>query len=215
MTHQLSRPATVDELYSRVMSRINRQSMEELEELYGDVWASKFFDVENYVHRACKKVEKYGLFGGPFKRVLDIGCGFGYFCAAVECAGHYAVGIDIPHGCLMEVSTAVGFTFVPYRLKRHERIPLQFGSLDLITLMGVNFCDEWGNTQHPPSSGSGWWGPIEYQALIADLFERLSPGGILQFEYNRGPESEFLKNTAWNPPAEVFDNILRFRKPSP
>lgn len=192
----------VPELARAIVDRIDLKAMEQNANLFAEVWAAKFFRVEEYAHRAAEKAFALGLHHGPPRRILDIGCGFGYLCLAAEALGHRATGIDIPHPCMAAVAQAVPFEFVPLEIKKFTRIDRPRGSLDLIVMIGVNMMD---------MPEGRWWGVAEYQALFEDLRGLLSPGGILHVEFNRGAETDFLGTTNWRGLHTIDGNVIRFQ----
>jgi SAM-dependent methyltransferase len=56
----------------------------------------KYLDHEYWLRGAHRRAERAGLLGGPRRRVLDLGCGAGWFAAYLKTLGHEVVGLDVP-----------------------------------------------------------------------------------------------------------------------
>jgi SAM-dependent methyltransferase len=208
-----------------MLARIDRQAMRRHEQTFADVWAKKFFAVEDFAPRAAEKALELHLDDpGKRKRILDVGCGFGYLVLACDCLGHDAVGLDIPHDCTAAVAVAVGFKLVSHKIHRFELLPDQLQGFDLITMTGVNLFERLNGTQQPLDNltinadqslpPAGWWREPEYRFLIRDLYERLRPGGEIFIEFNHGPENDWLINVRWDHPhsASNHNRIQIFRE---
>jgi SAM-dependent methyltransferase len=207
------------DLTQLMMGRIDRDAMRTNEAVFKDVWANKFFAVEEYAARAAEKALELHLDDpGKRKRLLDVGCGFGYLVVAAECLGHTAVGLDIPHPCTAAVAVAMGFRLVSHQIHRFELLPQELTDFDLITMTGVNLFERQNGkaldnltiNQDPSLPPEGWWREPEYRFLIRDLWERLRPGGQVFIEFNRGPENNWLSTVRWDQPhAKNNDNRIQ------
>lgn len=69
-------------------------------------------------------------------RVLDIGCGAGRFCLALQERGHEVVGIDVSPGAV-EASRARGV--IDARPVALEEVDASLGTFDAVVMMGNNF----------------------------------------------------------------------------
>jgi SAM-dependent methyltransferase len=105
------------------------------------------------------RAAELGLHEAQRRRILDIGCGPGFFMAVARSLGHDCEGVDAPESHLSAVERRVygGLTQAlkcregvkPLFVERFVRLPFDDGSYDLITAFWVCFnrhrqADEWG-----------------------------------------------------------------------
>src|SRR5438132_824835 len=60
----------------------------------GDAWP-KYLDLKTWMEINLRRVRDLGLDLGGRKRVLDIGCGTGYFLYICQYLGHHVLGLDL------------------------------------------------------------------------------------------------------------------------
>lgn len=117
------------------------------------------------------------------QRILDIGCGFGYFVLVCQRAGETATGLDVPDPLIEEAVRILGIRFSPYEVTAMKRLPLVYERLDLVTTFGVMF-----RHGKPDQSGDYWEWP-EYAFLAEDICGRLRAGGRWVIRPNRQSEA--------------------------
>ena len=123
-------------------------------------------------HRASQDAVDYvyqiGLDNNHPKRMLDVGCGFGYFVRACILLGHDITGIDLEdevHGRvwdILQVRPHVRDCVLEYT----KMLPVDLKEFDLITMMGF------GLPRYMPLND--WH---HYRRPIQDILSRLKPGG--------------------------------------
>jgi SAM-dependent methyltransferase len=179
---------TVADLTKLMLDRINTGSMAGYRETLVDSTWHKFWDYQIFVPLAAQKAFDLELDIGKKKRILDVGCAFGFLCLAAEILGHRAVGLDLPNHILQIANECVPIRLIEHRIKRGEKLPTgaDLENLDLITMIGVNLRD-----------ADGWWGATHWKSLIDDLRSRLAPNGLIYLEFNRGAETDFLQHVDW------------------
>ena len=79
-----------------------------------------------------------GLHQGPPLRILDIGCGYGYFLWVCQQYGHDGLGIDLPAYLPFEANTILGQLWLAADIQPSRLWP-RAGKYNLITTFGVNF----------------------------------------------------------------------------
>lgn len=131
----------------------------------------KFFRHPGYYRRSMQRIASdLGLIGGTRGlRILDIGCGVGFFVSACREAGHDAMGIDLPDRVLQRAASINGTPYLVHRVQIDEPLPEHLLSLDRVTIFGVNF-------RHADDSRWTW---VDFRCLLTDLWPRLNSGGEL------------------------------------
>src|SRR5580698_15043 len=69
--------------------------------------AAKYTDYDHWVPFNVARVAALGLYHSKRVRILDIGCGPGYFLASAMACGHDCYGIDAPASILTKVEARV------------------------------------------------------------------------------------------------------------
>ncbi|HLJ50422.1 MAG TPA: methyltransferase domain-containing protein [Bryobacteraceae bacterium] len=118
-------------------------------------------------------------------RILDIGCGPGFFMRVGRVLGHDCHGIDVPEDCFTplerqvysEILRALGCDQLVSRLYIERFVPLPFEdqSHDLLTAFLICF-----NRHRQPDE----WGTEEWQFFVNDALRILREGGRLLLELN-------------------------------
>ncbi len=122
-------------------------------------------------------------------RILDVGCGPGYFIAAALACGHECYGIDAPAGVLTDVEARVYSEMLaalscsdrvtPVLIERFHPMALPVRDLDLITAFWICF------NRHQQADE---WGAREWRFWVEDALSHLRDGGVLHLELNSNPE---------------------------
>lgn len=133
---------------------------------------------------AVLRAMRLGLAERPGLRILDIGCGAGFFIAVANHFQHDCVGTDIPTERL-PAAVASTYDTCLRALRCYDRrsaltvqpyVPLPVDeSFDLITAGLICF------NEYP--SGATWSRP-EWEFFLADVTQHLRPGGRLYLELN-------------------------------
>ena len=100
-------------------------------------------------------------------RILDIGCGFGYFCSVGLALGHYVTGLDLHDSMVRQGAAILNVQYVGHEIRRYKPLPSLLTGYDLITMFGVNLRGPSGN----------YWSHHQYAFLALDLCDRLKSGG--------------------------------------
>lgn len=142
----------------------------------GEGW-QKFLDLSRWMAVNWNRVRELELDFGFRKRILDLGCGTGYFLYICDWLGHDVVGLDVDDRPMYgEVMQALGLGRVLWRIRSFQPLPDLGRKFDLITAFLVCFNGH---------KGSKLWGPAEWKFFLDDLETRLRPGGRMYLELNR------------------------------
>ncbi len=112
-------------------------------------------------------------------RILDIGCGFGYFLDACRDLGHDVIGVDMPDSVIEQAAGILDIPFRPLAIKACNPLPDDLTGFDLVTTFGVMFRHGCVHASHD------YWGWPEYAFLARDICNRLNPTGRWGIRPNR------------------------------
>jgi SAM-dependent methyltransferase len=151
--------------------------------------AAKYADYRLWIPFNLARIGHLELQDSCPLRILDIGCGPGYFLACARACGHEAYGIDAPSDILSDVENrtysellaALRLTpFVsPVLIERYVPLASRWHDLDFVTAFWICF-----NRHRQPDE----WGADEWRFFVDDALLHLRPAGILRLELNANPE---------------------------
>jgi SAM-dependent methyltransferase len=168
------------------LQRIDRLGTETASALQRDpACAAKYTDHHFWIPFNVDRIGALALHRSQPLRILDIGCGPGYFLAAALACGHECYGIDAPATVMSEVEVRVYSEMLaalscdqrvsPLLIERFVPMAIPLGDLDLITAFWICF-----NRHDQPDE----WGAAEWQFFVQDALSHLRDGGILHLELN-------------------------------
>jgi SAM-dependent methyltransferase len=172
------------------LSRIERLDREMASVLAGDpASAAKYADYRFWIPFNIARVGALSLHTSAPLRILDIGCGPGYFLAAARACGHMCYGVDTPANILSGVENRVYSEMLaalacdpfvaPLLIERFVPMSLPCRDLDTITAFWICF-----NRHRQPDE----WGVSEWRFFVDDAVSHLRLGGSLYLELNPNPE---------------------------
>src|SRR4029453_17250882 len=167
-TQRVIYPLPIDPL----LARIDQQRLREIHQRYAGspVEYAKYADVEWWLRMNRERVQDLKLHRSAPKRVLDLGCGGGFFLFILKRLGHTVLGLDVAQVSLFtELLELFGVPRVVWRINAFEPLPDLDQKFDWITAFSVNF-----NLYHPSRQR---WGPAEWDFFLRDLQRHLAPGG--------------------------------------
>jgi SAM-dependent methyltransferase len=189
--HKLAQPLTYRRAWRKVrrftfplpltplLADIDQQRLREIRQRYANspVGLAKYANVERWLRLNRKRVQDLQLHRSTPKRVLDLGCGGGFFLFILKKLGHSVLGLDMDW---FPLTTALLDLFdvprVVWTIKAFEPLPDLGRKFDWITAFSVSF------SLYRPSKRC--WGPAEWDFLLRDLQRYLAPGGQIFFALN-------------------------------
>lgn len=147
-----------------------------------DRYPTKFTNIEHWLPEAVARFFDYELDQLPFgSRILDLGCGAGYFQVVCRHFGHDAWGTDLDDDPFYnEVIPFLNVQRIIHRIDALTPLP-QFepGPFDVVTTFMTCF------NKLP---GGAPWTEKEWMFLIDDLMRQVRPGGQFLVKFNRNHE---------------------------
>jgi SAM-dependent methyltransferase len=198
-----------------ILTQIDWERAREIQQRYANstVGYAKYANIEPWLRLNRERVQDLNLHRSTPKSVLDLGCGGGFFLFILKNLGHSVLGLDVERVPLFgELLELFGVPRVVYRINAFEPLP-DFGqTFDWITGFSVNF-----NLYHPSKER---WGTAEWDFLLRDLQNHLTPDGKIFFGLNPSYNGDYytseIRDLFLSRGAEVerervlFHNGLRF-----
>ena len=163
-----------------LLAQLDRQELERIRLQYEDgrdsIW-SKYLDARKWLSRNIDYARRFGWLLAPPRDTLDLGCGAGYFLFVMRQLGSNVLGLDLEDPVFNDILRVLQIERVPFRIKRREKLP-DFGGrkFDLITAWMICFNDY--------DRDDTIWGPRDWDYLLNDLTEKLTPDGRIVFYFN-------------------------------
>jgi SAM-dependent methyltransferase len=169
--HPISLPALLDE--------IDEQRLLEIQQRHAQsrVHPAKYADVERWLKTNIERVQDLKLNQMPPQKILDLGCGGGFFLFICKQCGHEGLGLDTGEAPVF--SDLVDLLHVDrtlWKIKAFEPLPDLGRKFDWITAFSVGF------NRNPDKS---LWGIPEWEFFLNDLERHhLKPGGKIFLALN-------------------------------
>ena len=137
---------------------------------------AKYADVTRFWRENRRRVQDLGLHRSTGKRVLDLGCGGGFFLYLLKQLGHDVVGLDIDEFPLFrELIDLFGVPRIVWTIEAFQPLPDLGPRFDCITAFAISF----------NRSGNQEWGAAQWNFFLTDLEGQLAPDGTMLFTLNR------------------------------
>jgi len=186
-TLRLLRPNRFPLETQRVIETIDPNGFERIRRRYavadpGADWP-KYLDLDRWIGVNIRRIRQLELDLARPKRILDLGCGAGYFLYIAQLLGHSGVGLDMDRlPMFREITRLLGVRRVVQRIQAFRALP-NFGQrFDVITAFMICF-----NNHKMP----GLWGVREWEFFLADLGKYLRPRGQIWLELNQEYDGTF------------------------
>lgn len=158
-----------------MLAAIDRDAFAAIAERFRDDKFAKYLDLPLWLHKNVQRAQRLGLDRSVPRRVLDLGCGCGYFLHVCRMLGHEVCGVDWyePGSLFDEMRKLLDVPVAQYRIEAGLPIP-GAGAAEVVTAHMITFN---GHCEQP-------WGRDEW-AWFLDQFQ---PGAMIGLEMNREPD---------------------------
>ena len=171
----------------RVIETIDPVEFEQIRRRYavtdpGADWP-KYLDLDRWIGVNIRRIRQLELDVAHPKRILDLGCGAGYFLYIAQLLGHSGVGLDIDRVAMFrEITRLLGVRRVVQQIQAFRPLPSFGQKFDVITAFMICF-----NNHKMP----GLWGVPEWEFFLNDLGKHLTPRGRVWLELNQEYDETF------------------------
>jgi SAM-dependent methyltransferase len=186
-TLRLLRPKGFRLETQRVIETIDPASLEQIRQRYavadpGADWP-KYLDLDRWIGVNIRRIRQLELDVARPKRILDLGCGAGYFLYIAQLLGHSGVGLDIDRVAMFrEVTRLLGVRRIVQQIQAFRPLPSFGQKFDVITAFMICF-----NNHKMP----GLWDVPEWEFFLNDLGKHLTPRGRVWLELNQEYDETF------------------------
>ena len=143
----------------------------------------KYLDLDRWIGVNIRRIRQLELDLSRPKRILDLGCGAGYFLYIAQLLDHSGVGLDMDRlPMFREVTHLLGVRRVVQRIQPFRPLPNVGQKFDVITAFMVCF-----NNHKMP----GLWAVPEWEFFLDDLAKHLKPRGLVWLELNQEYDGTF------------------------
>jgi SAM-dependent methyltransferase len=172
----------------RVYGPIDRAAWTQLQSRFPDrpdaPRINRFSDIDHWLRVNIERAQDLWLDRTRPLRILDLGCGPGYFLYVCRCLGHQGLGLDIDEQPLFRETTALlGVRRVISRIEPRTPLPDLGEKFDLVT--GHRVCFQ--KTERFGTGPGEWneWDRGDWQFFLDDVRNRiLKPGGRILLDFN-------------------------------
>jgi SAM-dependent methyltransferase len=171
----------------RVIETIDPVEFEQIRRQYavanpGADWP-KYLDLDRWIAVNIRRIRQLELDVARPKRILDLGCGAGYFLYIAQLLGHSGVGLDIDRlPMFREITRLLGVHRIVQRIEPFRPLPDLGRKFDLVTAFMVCF-----NEHKMP----GLWKVPEWEFFLDDLAKHLTARGRVWLELNQEYDETF------------------------
>jgi SAM-dependent methyltransferase len=165
----------------RVIETIDPVAFEQIRQRYAgsdptEDWR-KYLNLDRWIGINIRRIRHIELDLARRKRILDLGCGAGYFLYVAQLLGHSGFGLDLDRiPMFAEITSLLGVRRVIQRIQAFRPLPDLGGKFDLITAFMICF-----NSHRRPDL----WGVAEWNFFLDDIAKHLAPRGRVWLELNR------------------------------
>jgi len=168
--------------FGPVFVGLDQKRLDEIRQRYA---GQKYADVDQWLRVNRERVQDLKLHRARPRRVLDLGCGGGFFLFILKRFNHSVLGLDIDESPLFRNLLEVfGVPRIIFRIEPFQPLPKFEHQFDWITAFSVGFDRDRATNSR--------WGAREWEFLLRDLQSRLAPDGKIYLALNPLPTGEYL-----------------------
>jgi 2-polyprenyl-3-methyl-5-hydroxy-6-metoxy-1,4-benzoquinol methylase len=176
----------IRKLAQPIIASIRRDAVDKVHELHRnstDGYTKYFHDLDWNIEYVVNEALQADLVNVPPQRVLDIGCGPGYFLYALQQFGHDVVGLDVDWTEIFnDLIKELKIPRIVHAVEAFKPMPPTGEKFDVITALGIVF-----DMHRTPDI----WGPKQWEFFLADCRSRLRPGGRVFLRFNPATTQKF------------------------
>jgi len=186
-TLRVLRPTRFQLEIQRVIETIDPAGFGQIRERYvvadpGADWP-KYLDLDRWIGVNIRRIRQLELDVARPKRILDLGCGAGYFLHIAQLLGHSGVGLDMDRLAMFrEITRLLGVRRVVQQIQAFRPLSNFGQKFDVITAFMICFNNH---------KMSGLWGVPEWEFFLDDLAKHLTPRGRVWLELNQEYDGTF------------------------
>ena len=186
-TLRVLRPTRFQLETQRVIETIDPAGFGQIRQRYvvadpGADWP-KYLDLDRWIGVNIRRIRQLELDVARPKRILDLGCGAGYFLHIAQLLGHSGVGLDMDRLAMFrEITRLLGVRRVVEQIQAFRPLPNFGQKFDVITAFMICF-----NNHKMP----GLWGVPEWEFFLDDLAKHLTRRGRVWLELNQEYDGTF------------------------
>ncbi len=170
--------------YLRIRRRTDKGAFERIRRRYvaDEEKYSEYLRLDYFLLYNLYRCYLLGLQRGPALRILDIGCGGGYFAYICGLLGHDVQAIDVADFAVFnEMIEVFKVRRRTWRVRPLESLPAFEARFHLVTAFRTTF-----NLSTDSNTEGNMWGPREWEFLLDDLMENhLERAGRIYIQLNR------------------------------
>lgn len=168
--------------FGPVLAGLNQNRLVEIQKRYA---GEKYADVDQWLRVNRERVQDLKLHRASPQRVLDLGCGGGFFLFILKRIGHSVLGLDVDESPLFkELLEVFRVPRTVFKIQPFESLPNLEQQFDWITAFSIGF--------DRSRATNSRWGPGEWDFLLRDLQLKLAPGGKIYLTLNPLPNGDYL-----------------------
>jgi SAM-dependent methyltransferase len=168
--------------FERVLAGVDQNRLREIQQRYA---GAKYADVDHWLRVNRERIQDLKLHRCSPQRVLDLGCGGGFFLFMLQRLNHSVLGLDVDESPLFtELLEVFGVPRLVFKIKPLAPLPDLKDKFDWITAFSIGFDRDRGT--------SARWGIKEWDFLLRDLHRRLAPGGKIYLTVNPLRHGDYL-----------------------
>ena len=186
-TLRLLRPNRFQLETQRVIETFDPAGFEQIRRRYavadpGADWP-KYLDLDRWIGVNIRRIRQLELDVARPKRILDLGCGAGYFLYIAQLLGHSGIGLDMDRLLMFrEITRLLGVRRVVQQIQAFHPLPNFGQKFDVITAFMICF-----NNHKMPEL----WGVREWEFFLNDLAKHLTRRGRVWLELNQEYDGTF------------------------